>query len=124
MAILNIQLRDDLQIVARARATERGYASVEEYLADLIEADGAVARSEELEAEILDRVGEPRTGDDAGRLGRNAPSLPRIELANGKAVSGGGGPNRRDEQATHQCLELDIFGASRHCGDILTFLRT
>lgn len=59
MAILNIQLRDDLQIVARARATERGYASVEEYLAELIEADGAVARSEELEAEILDRLASP-----------------------------------------------------------------
>lgn len=54
MAILNIQLRDDLQIVARARATERGYASVDEYLAELIEADGAVAVSEGLEAEILD----------------------------------------------------------------------
>lgn len=54
MAILNIQLRDDLQIVARARATERGYASVDEYLAELIEADGTVAVSEGLEAEILD----------------------------------------------------------------------
>lgn len=53
MSTLSVNLPDKLQAVAQARAAERGYASVDEYLAELIEADGAVAVSAELEAEIL-----------------------------------------------------------------------
>lgn len=59
MSTLNVNLSDKLEAVAHARAAERGYASVDEYLAELIEADGAVAVSERLEAEILAGLASP-----------------------------------------------------------------
>jgi hypothetical protein len=59
MSVLSVNLSDELQAVARTRAAERGYASVDAYVASLIEADGAWPVSGELEAEILAGLASP-----------------------------------------------------------------
>lgn len=59
MSMLSVNLSDDLQALARARAAERGYASIDAYVASLIEADGTAPVSEELEAEILAGLASP-----------------------------------------------------------------
>ena len=54
-----MNLPDELQIIARARAAEQGFASVDAYVASLIEADRAVPVSEELEADVLAGLASP-----------------------------------------------------------------
>ena len=53
MATLTLNVPEEIQALARARAAEQGYATVDAYLAGLIEADATVPVAQELEAEIL-----------------------------------------------------------------------
>ena len=53
MARLNVNLPDHLRATAESRARAAGYASVDEYIAGLIEADNVAPISDELEAELL-----------------------------------------------------------------------
>jgi len=48
--MLIVNLSNELEALARARAAERGHATLEAYLASLIEADQAVPVSEALES--------------------------------------------------------------------------
>lgn len=59
MATLSVNVSEEIGELARARAAEQGYATVDAYLAKLIEADVAVPVSDELEAEILAGLASP-----------------------------------------------------------------
>ena len=56
---MSINLPDELQALARARAAEQGFTSVDAYVASLVEADGAAQVSAELEADILAGLATP-----------------------------------------------------------------
>ena len=49
----HLTLPDHLKAAAETRAKAAGYASVDEYIASLIEADNVAPISDELEAEVL-----------------------------------------------------------------------
>ena len=53
MARLELNLPDRVKAAAEERAKAAGYASVDDYIAGLIEADDLAPISDELEAEIL-----------------------------------------------------------------------
>ena len=59
MSAIQINLSDRERTDAAARAAELGYASVEEYVADLVRADVELPVSEELEAELLRGLQRP-----------------------------------------------------------------
>jgi len=53
METVNISLPEHIKRIAEARASQAGYATVDAYVASLIEADEVVPLSKELEAEML-----------------------------------------------------------------------
>ena len=59
MATLSVNVSEEVRELARARAAEQGYATVDAYLAKLIEADAAVPVSDELEAAIVAGLASP-----------------------------------------------------------------
>jgi hypothetical protein len=68
MPAIQINLSERERTDAAARAAESGYASVEEYVADLVRADVELPVSEELEAEIargLERPAREMTAADS-----------------------------------------------------------
>ena len=53
MATLQLNLPERLKVAAEARAAAAGYASVDSYIASLIEADELAPISDQTEAELL-----------------------------------------------------------------------
>ena len=53
MASLQLNIPDPIKATAEARAKAAGFASLDEYIASLIESDQAQPVDEELEAELL-----------------------------------------------------------------------
>lgn len=76
MTTLNLNISDDLKLLAQARAEEEGCASLEDYVADLIRADAGeedygapehltFRSEEELEAMLLERLEDDSPGIEA-----------------------------------------------------------
>ena len=59
MAILNLTVPDDVKARAEAQAVERGFQSLDAYVASLVDADGAVPVSAELERALLAGLATP-----------------------------------------------------------------
>jgi hypothetical protein len=59
MATLNLTVPEEVKARAEAQAAERGFQTIDAYVASLVDADRAVPMSAELEQEILAGLATP-----------------------------------------------------------------